>query len=331
MITGRTTILRESWEYDYSDWTLVDPVGVASCVVAGPDPSFAFDGSHYLLVSSYREFSIGPGGLIFGPWSSGYASYGLDVTPGETYRATVWIYNRDANGYGRIRVLDGVTSTVLGRATGESAWERVSGQFTAESGTVTIYLEQVPTYAAASFSYFDFLEVASMAIALWETPVDALINLLQDNMATELSAIETERGDGLTLKAPANADYQVSEVGEATGYVVVEILPTDFELADPYVDAGSNRATFEVEIEIKVTFTNPGGFTADQMKRAACRYGAAVFRVLLNNPYVTAVDEVQIVRPGRIEIPTERELDEDGVSKTSVTVSCVARCEEDNS
>lgn len=332
MITGRTTILRESWEYDYSDWTLVDPVGTATCAVVGPDPSLAFDGSNYLLASSFREFTVGPGGIEYGPWSSGSAYRSLDVIPGETYRATVWIYNSDANGYGRLRVLDGVTSTVLGSASGEDAWERVSGEFVAENGEVTLYLEQVPTSGLASFTYFDYLEVASVAIKLWETPVDALTTVLKSRLATELSAIEAERGDGLSLQVPASGDYYISEIKEATGPVIVEVLPAAFELADPYVDAGSNRATFEVEILIRVTFTNRNQFSGDEMERAACRYAAAIFRVLLNYPYLEGTDPaVQIVRPGNFERELDRDEDEDGVSKMRVTVSCVARCEEDNS
>ncbi len=96
-----------------------------------------------------------------------------------------------------------------------------------------------------------------MTIQLSERAVTAMISTLQANLPAELTLIETEFGDGVSLPAPANAEYYnrpKSEISDGDAHV--EVFEDAYEFRDPYSDGAANRVSFNFELTVRLTFHN---------------------------------------------------------------------------
>jgi hypothetical protein len=170
-----------------------------------------------------------------------------------------------------------------------------------------------------------------VAVKLAERGVDATVALLQSNLATELTAIDTERADGITMAAPANGDYYKRpkpEITEATAHV--EVFEDAYEFANPYSDAAAQRATYELPITIRVTYFNRDGDTRDTMVTRGRRYAAGVFNVLNKNWDMDDADDATLNGVITNVTPPWVEGDESqpGQAKGRTTLSGVIKCEE---
>ncbi len=170
-----------------------------------------------------------------------------------------------------------------------------------------------------------------MAIQLSERAITATIDLLKANLATELAAIVTEFGDGITLPAPVNASgYYNRPKSEIQGDDAhVEVFEDPFEFRHPYSDAAANRATYDLEIVVRVTVINREAVDAETMYSKMRRYSAAVVRIVLDNPQLDAGPEVQVAKVVRVDPYHEIEgEDEEGYQKVSTAVALEVSLEE---
>jgi hypothetical protein len=93
---------------------------------------------------------------------------------------------------------------------------------------------------------------SSLAVKLAERSIDAVVSLLQSNLAAELTAIDTERADGVTMAAPPNGNYYKypkAEIGGGSAHISVYESAIEFD--DPDRDAAAERATYDIPLDIK--------------------------------------------------------------------------------
>ncbi len=170
----------------------------------------------------------------------------------------------------------------------------------------------------------------SMAVKLAERAVDAIVTSMVANFGTELSAIDTDRNDGVTLAIPASTDYHKHEKAEIAGSVAqVEVFESDFDFDNPYSDSDAQRAVYEVPVTVRLTCFNRDGDSATTMHKRKRRYAAGLFSVVNKNPrLVSPVDDaIQVAVVEGVETEIDRDA-EDNISKVRATVRCRVRCEE---
>jgi hypothetical protein len=170
-----------------------------------------------------------------------------------------------------------------------------------------------------------------VAIKLTERVVDAIVSSLQTNLATELTAIDTERGDGITMDAPANADYYKRPTLEIGGGTVrVEVYENSLDIINPYTDQDAERGVFESEITIRLTLFNRDQSSAADMRTRLRRYAAGLYGVFIRNPRLGGSDAaIQGAVIGSIDWDASTgEDDDEAVRKVQVIATATVRCEE---
>jgi len=178
----------------------------------------------------------------------------------------------------------------------------------------------------------DIVIEESMAVKLAERGVAAVIAILQSDLATELAAIDTERGDSITMDAPAAGTYYHYPRAAIQGATChVEVFEEEFEFTEPYSDAAHQRATYELPITIRLTHFNRANYSIEDMVTRSRRYGAGVFNVINKNHTLGGTDDaiqVAVVQRVQAQWITEGEP-ADKIVKTVDTVQVLLRCEED--
>lgn len=173
------------------------------------------------------------------------------------------------------------------------------------------------------------VEGTPLAVKLAERAVDAIESLLQSNLSTELTAIDTDRGDGITMAAPANGQYYKREKAEVAGATAhVEIFESDWDFTNPYTDADAQRATYDLPVFVRVTCFNRDGDSADTMHARKRRYAAGVFNVINKNSDLGDSDDatINVVVQG-VDTDFDRDA-EDNISKVRATLRLLVKCEE---
>ncbi len=123
-----------------------------------------------------------------------------------------------------------------------------------------------------------------MAIYLAERVVDGVVAILQSDLATELGAIDTERNDGITLAAPANAQYTKYPLIETAGSTVhVEVFEGSWSFGISSTDANDQRATFDIPITVRLSHFNRDNDDSDTMMIRMRRYQVGLFNVINKN------------------------------------------------
>jgi len=166
-----------------------------------------------------------------------------------------------------------------------------------------------------------------MAIRLSERAVDNVVTLLQTNLATELTAIDTQRADGIVTPAPASAQYYKrpkAEIGGATCHV--EVFEGSYEFLNAYSDQDAQRAASIYPLTVRVTCFRRSGESPDTMTLIRRRLAAGVVNTLLTNTTYTDA-EIQRVLVTRVE--HDDDYAEDGtLAKVQTTLALVVHMEE---
>jgi hypothetical protein len=171
--------------------------------------------------------------------------------------------------------------------------------------------------------------VDTVAVKLAERGVQALISLLQTDLPTELAAIDSDRGDSLTLAVPANGDYFNGPAVIESGRTSIEIWEDTIEFANPYTDSGDGRAVYDLPVKIRVTWYNRDQDTIDQMRTRGRRYSAGVFNVVSVSPSLDDSDEYTVIASiDNVQPSWTLEQLSDTKFKGQVTISATVRCEE---
>lgn len=303
----------------------------------GPEPSFSF-GAARTTTSPHEGSYCAELPKDAGQLTAGRVQWTLDeMTVGVTY--DVACYVKRPAGPGGIRCRydpgDGSTNILATKSSGSGAWALWEvGSFVALGTTGWLRFDSLITDDGKSWFMDEvtFTGVGSaVAVKLSERAVDAVVSLLQANLATELTAIDTDRADGVTMAAPANAQYYKRPKSEVAGATVhVEVYEGSFDFTNPYTDADAERAVYDLPLDVRVTFFNRDQDTADTMMIRMRRYATAVFNVINKNPSLADSDNatqhivVTGVRP-YWEVDSE---DEDKVVRVRTTVSLTVACEE---
>jgi hypothetical protein len=170
-----------------------------------------------------------------------------------------------------------------------------------------------------------------MAVKLAERAVDAVVAILLANLATELTAIDTERADGITMAAPIAAQYYKRPKAEISGATChVEVFEGGFDFFNPYIDVDAQRAAYELPMTVRITFFNREGEDADTMMVRMRRYAAGVFNVLNKNATLGGSDDaIKIAAVDRVDPHWETEgEDADKIQKVQTTFDVSVKCEE---
>ena len=174
-----------------------------------------------------------------------------------------------------------------------------------------------------------------MAIYLAERGVDAVAALLLSQLGIELTAIDTERDDGITLAAPVAANYykRPKPVIEG-GTVHVEVYEGSIEFLGSSRTFGTNigdaRALYELPVTVRLTYFNRDGDTRDTMIVRMRRYAAGLFNSLAKNSDLSDSDDATKGVSVQSMTPPWEELDDSvpGVFKGRITMQSTVRCEE---
>lgn len=169
-----------------------------------------------------------------------------------------------------------------------------------------------------------------VAVKLEERVLDELVSCLQTNLGTELTAIETNRGDSLDLPEPPATHYYKREKLEIAGEKAhVEVFAEDFDFENPYTDINAQRAVAVVPTIIRLTHFNNDGASVDDFELRKMRYRVGLFNVINKNPTLTGTDDaIKAAWVTGLSSATDRD-DETGTPvKFQVTVRVDVRIEE---
>ena len=167
-----------------------------------------------------------------------------------------------------------------------------------------------------------------MTIRLTEDVVNALGIIVAAQFAGELAAVDTERGDGITLAAPALANrysYPKTPIqGPAAHLEMFEDGPVVFE--NSATDHQDLRAAYSVPMTVRCTWFNRDGDDEDTMYKRARRYASAITTMFAKN---TKAGFVRLIRSTTVAMQHETEGEgDDKVLKGVVTCGLVVDCEE---
>ncbi len=172
-----------------------------------------------------------------------------------------------------------------------------------------------------------------MAIKLGERVESAIETVLQSDLGAALTAIDTERGDSITMADPANGFYfkrPKSVLGGSPAYI--EIFCGEFELSDADTTSAA-RYQYEIPFTVRCSFYNvdaeddPG----DVMRRRMWRYASGVAVVLAENQTLGGSEpEIQFAQITRV-VPYEGtdSEDEDKAIKARIQIDGIVRIEEE--
>ena len=171
----------------------------------------------------------------------------------------------------------------------------------------------------------------SVAVKLAERGIDAVVSCLQTYLPTELTAIDTERADTITMAAPANVNYYKRPKPEMAGATAhVEVYEEEFGFGNFYSDSGDSRAVFDLPVTVRLTYFNRTGGDRNEMVTRMRRYSAGIFNViakhtdLADSDAATNVTELTLVTPPWSEISEE----EPNTFKGQITIQLTVKCEE---
>ncbi len=171
-----------------------------------------------------------------------------------------------------------------------------------------------------------------MAIKLAELGVTEVVTLLKADLGTELGLIDTARsGDSLVLAVPAAADYyEYPNPVLGDGAAHVEVFEGDIAFDFKYADVAIPRATYDLDLTVRITFINRDGDTRSEMAKRAQRYSVGIFNVFSKKPTLgDAQAAIQVAVSSLVspEWTTEGEGDAE-IAKGRVTVELTLTCEE---
>lgn len=286
----------------------------------------------------YSVLLVGHASIFGGPSRSDTCEWEITkVVPGTSVTLSLAV-NESTGSTQDLQLLvddgDGVLSSFATRTSGQGTRGRwyiwtPPGNFVALGETLRVVVRaQAQTI---STWYVDDLVVDGTAVAvkLAERSIDAVVSLLQSNLSTELAAIDTDRGDGITMAVPANSDYYKREKKEIAGATVhVEVFEEDWRFDNPYSDANAQRATYDLPVVVRVTCFNRGGDSADTMHKRKRRYATGVFNVINKNATLGGTDAA-LLDAVVTDVESEIERDaEDSIAKVRVTLRLLVKCEE---
>jgi hypothetical protein len=171
----------------------------------------------------------------------------------------------------------------------------------------------------------------SVAVKLAERGVDSVVSVLQTYLATELTAIDTERADGITMAAPANVNYYKRPKPEIVGATShVEVYENEFGFGNFYGDSGDSRAVYELPVTVRLTYYNRSGGDRNEMVTRMRRYSAGIFNVIAKHPELADSDNATNVTEITLVTPPWAELDdsEPNTFKGRITIQLTVKCEE---
>jgi predicted Zn-dependent protease with MMP-like domain len=125
-------------------------------------------------------------------------------------------------------------------------------------------------------------------VQLAELAVNRLISVISTGIAAELTAIATDRGDGLSLPEPSGdagdiVSYPI-EAETANDKIWIEVFEQPFTLDQAYTDSENNfRATWVIPCTVRVTLFNREQNTSSEMSDRIRRYSVALYNVVAKN------------------------------------------------
>lgn len=189
----------------------------------------------------------------------------------------------------------------------------VPNSFVPSQNTLALYLlGDGTTSTAAPFStYWGYLDAVTLvealdpvAVLLAERARKALLKTLQDNLPTELDAIDLERDDGLVLP-DVTSWYGYKKLTSDPDEVECSVYPGEEGILFPRwetLDAGGHLGSrsgdigSDTSMVIALTHANRGDqatgqiLKASEMQDRSDRYGAAIVRILRDNSKLSVND-----------------------------------------
>lgn len=296
----------------------------------------AYEGTHSLLLRTRQGSMILPNGQSSCTWPA------MAVVVGETY-SVLFRYDGDGSMEADLvlEIDPGLGGVFLefGRISAPGAmgaWQLAGPyDFTAVGTSAQVRLRSGTIAAAIGNDvwYVDDVQVlepeAAVAIRLAERAVDAALAQFEASLATELSAIVTERGDSDTLSAPASEHYYNHERREISGGTThLEVFEGDVEILDEYTDAGNaDRVTSSVPLTVRLTAFNRDGASLAVMEDRKRRYACALVKIVVEHPELNADVNIGWSRAGAVLSQVDRD-NESNVLKAQITVPVIVRVQE---
>jgi hypothetical protein len=224
-----------------------------------------------------------------------------------------------------------IIATVGADTLNPNAWNELSYTITPAGADdlIIVQLLNVGGFGSKDW-YFDQLRYGDlMAIKLAERGVDAIVSLLQANLGAEIGLINTDRGDGVNLSAPANSNYYKHDRSEITGGTVwIEVYEGSLTFPTAEEDAAASRATYDLPFTVRVTFfRRTGSHDSADMVTLARRYATAIFNVINKN--FDLADSDDATKGAWIDsVDRVIEDDDQGPYKCRVTLTGLMKCEE---
>lgn len=282
-------------------------------------------GSHngdYAARLRFRTGSLGPPPVL---GISGTVTQRVALRTGATYALGAWLRRQSGAVALRMDVLNPADDaaqeadwTNLATATAATAWTEIGGSFVALGREVDVRFRAFAGEDGYLLVDDAGLEEDTVARLLTERGTLQLLKCLQDNLATEIGYINTERADGLTVPATANWFGWRREIPANRGFEVevYEDGPSTFPFNErdesAYAASARPPVTIDVPVALRATVPNISGWTNAQMLSIARRVGAALTRVVLNNPQLG--DSTHVVRAWcrDLDVLVDDEVAEDG-------------------
>ena len=277
------------------------------------------------------------------PITSTATQQAIPVTSGETYTLDLWWRHTQSAGASHVLQISispgGVGFDLQEQISGSAPldlWNHRIYEFVATGPTaqVRFHAEGIePFTVGTSRWWIDNCSVKAddVAIKLAERGVDAMVSTLQTHLVTELGAIDTERGDGITMAVPAAGDYFKYPRAELAGQgPFVEVFEDAWDFDITSIDADDEKTEYILPVTVRITYFNRDQDTADTMIVRMRRYAASVAIVLLKNVNLVGNDDgVVIADLNRVENYWDVEgQNEDKRMKVAVTLRCQIACGE---
>ena len=116
-----------------------------------------------------------------------------------------------------------------------------------------------------------------------EETLDIVKTLFVANLATYLTAINVEKGDGITLTAPRSTNYAINEIDAFPEFPYVQFVP---DTSDTVVAGGTWDET-DHHIIIKAHNASKRGQISECAKRTY-RYARAIAEIIIDNRTISS-------------------------------------------
>jgi len=284
------------------------------------------------------------GGWMFltGGVSSSFAptiEQGISYEDGEVYQVKLWVDGlRVVNQRKPLAlVIDPGGEPDISKTheeyTGWHLWDWGTFTATGTSGQFSMFMEDAQGINPTHYWAIDSIIVRrhTVAIKLAERGVDAVAAMLLAQMATELTAIETQRGDGITLEVPTAAQYYKRPHGPFGGTTAahIEVYEESYVFDNPYSDAAVQRAAYELPLIVRLTYFNRVAKDKQFMVTQIRRYAAAMFNCFIRNYDLSDTDDsTKWAWVRSVDADTDSSEDGSGVQKITATLKVTVKCEE---